>query len=289
MYLEDDFSDIVRKAMRGLNIDIETLSIETEISVERLSNLLTGNVRPVEREVTAISRALDLKGDRLWSVVSGTYRPEPLPPQIEERLIIIKGYIGGYEVRAYIVMDPEMKIKAPSSHPCRGEEIRPVYRKEGILVDTACNPGAIRKALFKRGITLKAILITHSHGDHVGGIDGLVSDLSLPVYGGEDIPGVEVRRIYDGETLSLGDMSIRCLRVPGHTEGSFAYHTGRLCFVGDTLFAGSIGRSNPPSLYQIHLRSIREKLLVLPDTTVLLPGHGPATTVGGERRGNPFL
>jgi len=83
-----------------------------------------------------------------------------------------------------------------------------------------------------------------------------------------------------------------CLASPGHTPGGFCYrvsYAGRVfCFVGDTLFAGSIGRSNPPSLYPLHLASVREKLLTLPEDTVLFFRHGPATTVREELDHNPF-
>ncbi|MDQ6732497.1 MAG: MBL fold metallo-hydrolase, partial [Nitrospirota bacterium] len=94
------------------------------------------------------------------------------------------------------------------------------------------------------------------------------------------------------ETMSVGSLTIRFMTTPGHTPGGMCYriekNTAPICFVGDTLFAGSIGRSNPATLYQTHLTSVRERVLRLPVETALLPGHGPATTVQEEVTHNPF-
>ncbi len=256
--LEDEFSDIVEKALSGLGIDRERLSSDTAIPRERLLAILSGK-RPRREEVMAIARVLGLKADRLLAIAEGSYQPAPLPPEVDRRLVTIRGYIGGYEVKAYILF--------------KGGD--------GILIDTACNPEAVLDALRERGITLRAIFLTHGHGDHTGGLERVLKECSVPVYRG--------RSLVDGQEVRAGGMLVRCLATPGHTQDSFSYLTDGVCLVGDTLFAGSIGRSNPPSLYPIHLRSIRERILTLPDPTILLPGHGPATTVGEERENNPFF
>ncbi|MBM4123428.1 MAG: MBL fold metallo-hydrolase, partial [Nitrospira sp.] len=96
----------------------------------------------------------------------------------------------------------------------------------------------------------------------------------------------------EGRAIPVGRLTVRCLATPGHTPGGMCYRVEQgprdLCFVGDTLFAGSIGRSNPFSLYPLHLESVRRRLLALPSHAVLLPGHGPATTVAEEVAHNPF-
>ena len=92
--------------------------------------------------------------------------------------------------------------------------------------------------------------------------------------------------------ITVGCLTVRCLATPGHTPGGICYRVEDgghpICFVGDTLFAGSIGRANPSSLYQVHLDSVRRRVLKLPEQTVLFPGHGPATTVTEEWAQNPF-
>ncbi|HEV2174470.1 MAG TPA: MBL fold metallo-hydrolase, partial [Nitrospira sp.] len=95
-----------------------------------------------------------------------------------------------------------------------------------------------------------------------------------------------------GRTISVGRLTIHCLATPGHTPGGICYRVempwGPVAFVGDTLFAGSIGRSNPAQLYHTHLESVRRHVLTLPEDCLLLPGHGPGTTVREEFDHNPF-
>ena len=265
MILEDGLQDIVRKAMVGIGMDMEGLSKRSGIPEGRLVAIMSGSL-PGPEEVLLISEALNLRGDRLLAIAEGRYKTAVLPRWVEERLITVRGHLSGYEVKAYILGD-----------------------RTGMLIDTATDPEGVVRAVREAGITLRAVFITHNHRDHVGGIERIVRDLGIPVYSGEDIPGIRARRPDDGGRVDVDGITVTTIWVPGHTRRSFAYYTEGMCFVGDTIFAGSIGRSNPPSLYTTHLRSIREKLLSLPDDTVLLPGHGPPTTVGEERRSNPFL
>ncbi|MDE3119774.1 MAG: MBL fold metallo-hydrolase, partial [Nitrospirota bacterium] len=96
----------------------------------------------------------------------------------------------------------------------------------------------------------------------------------------------------DGRTIAVGGLTVTCATTPGHTPGGICYRVQGgerdICFVGDTLFAGSIGRANPATLYPAHLASVRKRVLTQPAPVVLLPGHGPATTVGEELVHNPF-
>jgi glyoxylase-like metal-dependent hydrolase (beta-lactamase superfamily II) len=100
-------------------------------------------------------------------------------------------------------------------------------------------------------------------------------------------PDVLVR---EGDVVELGDQGFRVLHTPGHTPGHVTFLTGEMAFVGDLIFAGSIGRTDlPGGSYDDLIRAVREKIFTLPDRTVLFPGHGPATTVGEEKRSNPFF
>lgn len=163
------------------------------------------------------------------------------------------------------------------------------------------------------GVALEKILITHAHIDHAGAAGELADQLDLPIEGPqrEDAFWIELlpqqagqfgfpvartftpdRWLAQGDRVSVGEETLEVRHCPGHTPGHVIfYHPGeRLALVGDVLFRGSIGRTDfPRSDHGQLLRSIREQLLTLDDQVAILPGHGPMTTIGQERRSNPFL
>ena len=159
---------------------------------------------------------------------------------------------------------------------------------------------AMLSVLKENRLQLKAVCLTHGHTDHAGGLDQILSQWPVPVYLGKGDfpllpwkpPSSSITIPTDGQKILVGDLTVTCLPTPGHTPGGYCFRVSEskkeVCFVGDTLFAGSIGRSNPFSLYAAHLCSVRERVLSLPGETVLLPGHGPATTVSEELINNPF-
>ena len=156
------------------------------------------------------------------------------------------------------------------------------------------------------------LILTHCHIDHIGSApffnkryktkivihkldaEAVETGDSLKTaanWYGTAFPPTKVDRMLSGsqEILKFGQQELHCLHTPGHTPGSTCYLANSVCFVGDTLFAGSIGRPSSPQVYQQMLKGIGAKILSLPDSTILLPGHGPATTVGEENRHNPFF
>ena len=276
MPLEDELSDIIKKARMGQQRSVADVARTAGLPEADLAGLERGQPARNREQVQAVGRALGLRAEQLAQVVEG-WTPEALPastPHVDT----ILGSIGGYEVKGYIVHD----------------------RGEAVIVDTGYNADAMLEMLSKRALRLRAICLTHGHSDHADGIDAILKAHPVPVYLGPDDldllswrPSQDVLHVpkEDG-TLQVGGLRLRFMPTPGHTPGGVCYRLEQagepMCFVGDTLFAGSIGRSNPAGLYQTHLASVRQRVLALPPDTRLFPGHGPATTVHEERLHNPF-
>jgi hydroxyacylglutathione hydrolase len=184
--------------------------------------------------------------------------------------------------------------------------------REAIVVDPGDEISRINERLKAHGLTLKQILITHAHIDHVGGALKLKSLTGAPIFLNEnDLPLLEImaeqaawvgvptpetappdETLTDGRRVGLENYPAHVIHTPGHTQGSICLHFEPLKMVlaGDTLFAGSIGRTDlPGGNYDQILDSIQSRLLTLPDGTKVVPGHGPVTTIGAERKTNPFL
>lgn len=214
-------------------------------------------------------------------------------PNLTARAVLIEAFpVGPLQCNCTILGDPETK--------------------EAIVIDPGEEVDRIHRRLTELGLKLTQILITHAHIDHVGGalklkrLTGapiLLNENDLPLlqmmekqaeWLGVPIPETETpdASLDDGRIVGLNRYPARVLHTPGHTPGStcLLFEPLNLLVAGDTLFAGSIGRTDLPGgdSRQI-LDSIHDKLLVLPDQTRVLPGHGGLTTIGDERLRNPFL
>jgi hydroxyacylglutathione hydrolase len=183
---------------------------------------------------------------------------------------------------------------------------------EAMVIDPGDQIEGILEVLRQEKLSLKQIVITHAHIDHVGGAMKLKAATGAPIlmnqndyallkmldmqaaWVGMRPPGaVEVdEAVSQGRVLKIGEISSNVIHTPGHTEGSICLYfpEEKKLVAGDTLFAGSIGRTDLPggSMEKI-MRSLHTQVLALPDETEVVPGHGPATTIGEERETNPFL
>jgi len=276
MPLEDDLCDIIKKARTGLKLSVGDVARLTGLPGADITALERGDQLRDRAELRAIANALGLRLTALEDIVVEKWLPQPLPmmPGIET----VQGEISGYAVKGYIVHDGG----------------------EAVLIDTAYNAEMMIEILEARRLRLVGICLTHGHADHAEGIQKLVTRWPVPVYlGADDLTLLhwkpsekQLAAPEHGRTISVGRLKIRCLATPGHTPGGICYRVempwGPVAFVGDTLFAGSIGRSNPAQLYHTHLESVRRHVLTLPEDCLLLPGHGPGTTVHEEFDHNPF-
>ncbi len=186
-----------------------------------------------------------------------------------------------------------------------------------MVIDAPPDPEGVGQLLAKHDLTPVAVLVTHGHVDHVGGVDGIASatvraylhpdDLDMARHparqlealmgpsfqtGDDELVSTNFVDLMHEQKLDLADVTFDVLHTPGHTPGHCCFHLASegVLFSGDQLFAGSIGRTDlPGGSYEELMKSMASRVLPLPDETAVLPGHGPTTTLAAERMLNPFL
>ncbi|MEN8170378.1 MAG: MBL fold metallo-hydrolase [Pseudomonadota bacterium] len=185
--------------------------------------------------------------------------------------------------------------------------------KQAALIDPGGEPERLLQAIDEAGLQLEMILLTHGHMDHVGAVTAILEQRSVSIIGPHKadafwleilpqqaehfgFPATEAftptRWLHDGEQIQLGEVTLEVLHTPGHTPGHVVFYcrNDSTAFVGDVLFQGSIGRTDfPQGDQEALLHSIQQRLFPLGDQVTVVPGHGPSTTLGEERRHNPYL
>ena len=183
-------------------------------------------------------------------------------------------------------------------------------QKTGVVIDPGGDAEQILEKIRQKGIAIEAIFLTHGHSDHIMAVDEVREATGAKVYISEADAGMLTKAssnlsiymgagrefkatdefLVDGETITAAGLKFQVVATHGHTKGGVCLVCGDTVFCGDTIFSESIGRTDlPGGSYSQILHSIKTKIMVLPDEMKLLPGHGPATTIGWERRRNPFL
>lgn len=267
--LEDEFGDVISKARSGRGLGVEEVARAGGVSTGDLARMEGYELVPEDGVIRRLAEVLGLGGERLIDLARERWVP---PDELldTDAVRVRRIPVGGrYKANAYVL-------------GC-------VRTKDGAIVDPGDEPDRILDVVGEMGVSPKHILITHGHGDHTGALPAVKRATGARVWVHRE-EGVQADEVVDeGDAIEVGALQAVVRHLPGHTSGSIAFVLDGGAFTGDTLFAGSLGRARGTEMYQRMLDAVRTKLFVLDEGTVLFTGHGPATTVGEEKRHNPFF
>ena len=265
--LEDNVGDIVGKAQRGLGISDSELAKQSGADAEAIHKVRDGQFD--DAAIRAIAPVLNLDANALVDLGQGKWKPDKLDNF--DGLAQFNTSYGGMLVNAYLVWDPATK--------------------RAVAFDTGADCAGMLKLATKENLSIKLILLTHAHSDHLADLPRLREESGAEVFAParEPVPGAD--KIDEGKHFRLGKIDIEARLTWGHSPGGMTFvATGLarpIAVVGDSLFAGSMGGGNVS--YEEAVRNNLKKILTLPDETIICPGHGPMTSVGEEKRHNPFF
>ncbi len=271
--LEDTFGDILKKAMRGTGVGSAQLAGATGIPAEKIDRWLKDEGAATAEEARAVAAIVQLDGGKLADSAAARW----YPPAIER---------------------PDVRRHPQDPQPSNGYVFFLEDGRRAALVDPAGIPQNLLRVLREGDYHLQYVLITHKHLDHcdaTGDVARAFPQAQIVMHS-LDVHAIgplakSALLLRDGETLPFGDgASIRMLHTPGHTDGSSSFLFRGALFSGDTLFAASVGGAyGDKSTYRDILNSVRSKFFTLPDDTVVMPGHGPPSTIALEKQHNPFF
>jgi hydroxyacylglutathione hydrolase len=265
--LEDNVGDIVGKAQRGLGISDSELAKKSGASADAIRKVRDGGFD--EATLRAVAPVLNLDTDALVDLAQGKWKPSPV--RDVDRLAQFSSSYGGMLVNAYLIWDLESK--------------------HAVAFDTGAESDGMLKLATKENLSIEMILLTHAHPDHVADLPRLREETGAEIFAParELVPGAE--KIDEGKHFRIGKIDIEARLTWGHSPGGITFVcTGLarpIAIVGDSMFAGSMGGGSVS--YKDAVKNNLEKILTLPDETIVCPGHGPMTTVGEEKAHNPFF
>ncbi|HZE56677.1 MAG TPA: MBL fold metallo-hydrolase [Chthoniobacterales bacterium] len=265
--LEDNVSDIIGKAQRGLGISDSQLAERAGVSVDQVRKVRSGDLSG--DVVDRVAPILKLSAPALRKLAAGDWNPEAIVDI--DGLAMFNTTYGDMTVNAYLIWDPATR--------------------DAVAFDTGADCSPMLKRIADDHLKVRMILLTHAHPDHVADLRRLRKATDAPIYISELEPEEGAESIPEGKHFEVGTLAIEARLTSGHSPGGMTYVVTGLerpvAMVGDSLFAGSMGGGNVS--YEDALRNNREKILSLPDETIVCPGHGPLTTVGKEKRENAFF
>lgn len=276
MQLEDEFGDVVGKARRGQEIAASDLAGKIGLSEEDLAKIEGYELTPDADTVARLAENLGLHREKLQTSADKSYFPL---------------YPGGRSVEGLVV---EMMVLG-TDFLVNGYVVGCQKTGKGAVIDPGIDAEKILKMIESTGFIIEQVLLTHGHHDHTGVLSEICQATDAPAFiNKEDIKllgGLNTKiegSIVDGETVAIGEQMFVARSTPGHTEGSICLVHKQVAFVGDALFAGSLGGTRNCRNYERQRKAVGDHILGLGDKATLFPGHGPATTVGEEKMHNPF-
>ena len=276
--LEDEFGDVVGKARRGQEIAVAALADRVGLTAEDIARIEDYELVPAADAIERLAQALGLHPGKLQaSATQAFFFPRhpagrPLAGAQVEMMVLGSGFL----MNGYIV-------------GCAATG-------RAAVIDPGFDANKILQRLAASGLTVEQILLTHGHQDHISALAevGRATDAPARIHRGDlaltgSLADQIEGELAEGEVVHVGQLSFEVRSTPGHTTGGISLVHEEMAFVGDALFAGSLGGTRSVGNYRMQRQAVAEKLLALDANVALFPGHGPATTVGEEREHNPFF
>jgi hydroxyacylglutathione hydrolase len=264
--LEDNFTDVIGKAQRGLGISDSQLAEKSKVSIDKIRQLRDGSVD--DDALSRVAPILNLNPAALVELAGGQWKPREVEA---EGLAQFNTNYGDMTVNAYLVWDRQSR--------------------DAVAFDTGADCSEMLARIANEKLSVRFILLTHAHPDHIEDLDRLRKKTGAPIFISERESAPSAQSFAEGKSFQAGKLRIETHLTWGHSPGGTTFVVNGLAqpiaVVGDSLFAGSMGGGGVS--YTDAVTNNREKILTLPDETIICPGHGPMTTVGEEKKHNPFF
>ena len=275
--LEDEFGDVVGKARRGQEIAVAALADRVGLTAGDIAKIEDYELIPAADAIERLAQALGLHPGKLQASAAQAFFPRnPAGRSIAGAQVEMMVLGSGFLMNGYII-------------GCAATS-------RAAIIDPGFDADKIIQRLVASGLTVEQILLTHGHQDHISALAEISQATNAPtrIHSGDlaltgSLAGQIEGELAEGDVVSIGELRFEVRATPGHTAGGISLVHGEMAFVGDALFAGSLGGTRSVDNYRMQRQAVAEKLLGLDANVALFPGHGPATTVGEEREHNPFF